>query len=54
MVVLRAVERLAGVDEWVHFNTHPVDVEAGDVEDLQLDHDGFGVGARTDIADESD
>ena len=42
MVVLRAVEWLAGVDERVHFNTYPVDVEAGDVEDLELGHDGFG------------
>ena len=54
MVVFRAVERLAGVDQWVHFYTHSVDVEAGDVEYLKLGHDGFGVRAGGDIADEAD
>jgi hypothetical protein len=38
----------------VHFYTHSVDVEVGDVEDLELGHDGFGVSARADFADESD
>ena len=52
--MFRAVEWLAGVDEGVHFYTHSVDVEVGDVEDLELGHDGLGVGAGADVANESD
>ena len=43
MVMLWALEGLLGIDEWVHLCTYSERVEVGDVEDLQLGHDGFGV-----------
>ena len=35
-------------------SAHSEDVEVGDVEDLKLRHDGVGVGAGGDVADEAD
>ena len=55
MVVFWTVEGLVGgVDERMHFCTHSEGVEVGDAEDLELGHDGFGVGAGGDSADEAD
>ena len=54
MVVFWAVELLFGVDEWVHFCAYSEDVEVGDVEDMELGHDGLGVTAGWCIADEAD
>jgi hypothetical protein len=38
----------------VHFCTHSEDIEVGDVEDLELCHDGFGVAAGWYSADKAD
>lgn len=38
MVVLRSVGLSSWVNEWVHFSTHPEDVEVGEVEDVELYH----------------
>jgi hypothetical protein len=37
----------------MHLCAHAVDVEASDIEDLELGHDGLGVSAGADSADKA-
>ena len=53
VVVLWSVQLFAGVDELVELHASSVDVEVGDVQDLELIHDWFGVGAWWEVLDEA-
>ena len=38
MVVLGSVGLSSWMNKWVHFNTHPEDVEIGEVEEVEFYH----------------
>jgi hypothetical protein len=53
VVVVWSVELSAGVSKWVELHAGSVNVEVSDVEDFELCHEWFGVGAWWDVLDEA-